>query len=523
MKFVDVPVADAVGAILAHGHRLPDGGMLKKGHVLTTDDVRALAEPEVSVAVLEAGDLDENAAATRVASVVTGPNVTIAPAATGRANMFARARGLLLVDHARLDALNEVDEAITLATLPPYAVVDAGAMVATVKIIPFAVPSALVDRAATGPLLRVAPFTAKHAGLVMTTLPGVRAQVLDRAAASQRQRMIEVGGALVRELRVAHDASAIAAALRSLLDESLDLLMVLGASAIVDRKDVVPAAIALAGGEVDHLGMPVDPGNLLLLGHLGATPVIGVPGCARSLKPSGFDWVLQRLAADVPVSRADIVKMGAGGLLAEVEARPSLRRTAAPQRIAAVVLAAGMSRRMGTNKLLAEVDGVPIVVRAVDALLASRAQEVVVVVGHEAHRIRATLAGRAVRFVENPLYEEGLGASLRAGITALEDVDGALIALGDMPWIRTEHADALIAAFDPTSEHSICVPIHAGKRGHPVLWSARHFEEMRALGGDIGARTLLEKHAAAVQPVQVQDAAVHFDVDTPEMLTKRPE
>jgi molybdenum cofactor cytidylyltransferase len=268
--------------------------------------------------------------------------------------------------------------------------------------------------------------------------------------------------------------------------------------------------------------MPVDPGNLLLLGRKGATPVVGVPGCARSLKPSGFDWVLERLAADLAVTRADLMRLGAGGLLAEVS-RPSPRHAPADgrtPRVAAIVLAAGLSRRMGgQNKLLAEIDGTPIVRRVVQTLVASRADPVLVVVGHQADRIRAALAGLAVRFVENAAYEEGLGASLRAGVEAVgDDVDGALVALGDMPWIRAEHVDLLIEAFDPEGPHTICVPVHDRKRGHPVLWSSRHFGEMRKLGGDVGARELLERHADAVQAVVVDDPAVHLDIDTPEML-----
>ena len=173
----------------------------------------------------------------------------------------------------------------------------------------------------------------------------------------------------------------------------------------------------------------------------------------------------------------------------------------------------------GPNKLLAEIDGVPVVARVVDALLASKADPVLVVVGHEADRVRAALDGRAVKFVANPAYEEGLGASLRAGIEAVgEDIDGALIALGDMPWVRAEHVDALIAAFDPKGPSTICVPVHDRKRGHPVLWSSRHFGEMRKLGGDVGARELLERHADAVLAVPVDDAAVHLDIDTPDML-----
>jgi molybdenum cofactor cytidylyltransferase len=208
--------------------------------------------------------------------------------------------------------------------------------------------------------------------------------------------------------------------------------------------------------------------------------------------------------------------------------QPSPRRASKPAagpRVAAVVLAAGMARRMeGRNKLLATLEGAPIVTRVVDMLLASKARPVLVVVGHEATRVRAALEGRDVRFVHNASYEEGLGASLRAGIEALGEepagVEGALVALGDMPWIRSAQVDALIDAFDPRGPNSICVPVHEGKRGHPVLWSARHFGELQKLSGDVGARALLELHANAISAVAIDDAAVHLDIDTPEMLAK---
>ena len=544
MRFdLELAVVEAVGAILAHGQRLgPGGGMLKKGHVVTEADVtalRAAGATHVAAVRLDEGDVDEDEAAARIAAAITGPHLTVARATTGRANVFAAARGVLVVERERLDALNVVDEAITVATVAPCSVVEVGAMVATVKIIPFAVPAALVERAANaassgaGPLLGLAPFVKKRAGLVLTTLPGIRAEVLTRSAENQRRRLQYVGGEIARELRVHHDVASVARAIAELVAGGLDLVLVLGASAIVDRRDVVPAAIEAIGGAIDHLGMPVDPGNLLLLGRHGRVPIVGVPGCARSLKPSGFDDVLERLAADLPVTGRDLMLLGAGGLLAEVASRPSPRQpeSRAPPRVAAVVLAAGFSRRMGgTNKLLAPLGGVPIVVRVVDALLASNAvKPLLVVVGHEADHVRAALRGRDVDFVENAAYDEGLGASLRAGIEDLcaridtgerAEVDGTLVALGDMPWIRSTHVDALIAAFDPAGPQTICVPVHDRKRGHPVLWSARHFAEMRMLGGDVGARALLEKHARAVQTVEVDDAAVHLDIDTPEMLAE---
>jgi len=559
MKFGPVPTAEAVGAVLAHTHRLPNRRILKKGRLLSPEDILALQEgglDPVVVARLDPGDVPEDEAAAALAAAVAGPGVHAATASTGRANLHADAAGVLAVDREAIDAVNRVDEALTLGTLSPFAPVSAGEMVATIKVIPFAVPRSTLHRAlaaarrAGAPLVRVSPFSARRAGLVLTRLPGMSEGLLDRAAAAQATRMERLGGGLVREHRCAHRPEEVTRALRALVDEDgADLLLVMGASAIVDRGDVLPQAVEAAGGQVDHLGMPVDPGNLLLLGRVpgggdggarGASaevvpapvPVIGVPGCARSLRESGFDWVLARICAGLPVDGAAIMGMGAGGLLKEVAARPQPRQ--APPRIpelvdgqpraprlAAVVLAAGQSRRMGDrNKLLEEVGGQPMVAHVVDALLATQARPVVVVVGHEADRVRAALAEREVRFVDNPEYAAGMSTSLRAGIGALLDqhVDGAFVALGDMPWVRPAHLEALGAAFAPALERSICVPVHQGKRGNPVLWAASYFPEMMAVEGDVGARALLRAHDDQLALIPVDDAAVHVDVDTPEDL-----
>jgi molybdenum cofactor cytidylyltransferase len=185
-----------------------------------------------------------------------------------------------------------------------------------------------------------------------------------------------------------------------------------------------------------------------------------------------------------------------------------------------VVLAAGLSRRMGdANKLLAELDGAPVVARTVEAVLASRARPVLVVTGHEAGRVRAALAGRALVFVHNPDYAKGLSTSLRAGVAALDAaLDGAVVCLADMPWVRPAHIEALIAAFEASGERPICVPRFGSRRGNPVLWPARHFAAIAALSGDAGARGLLEAHAAEVCEVPVADPGVTLDVDTPAAL-----
>jgi molybdenum cofactor cytidylyltransferase len=176
-----------------------------------------------------------------------------------------------------------------------------------------------------------------------------------------------------------------------------------------------------------------------------------------------------------------------------------------------------MGRR---NKLLAEIDGVPMVSRVVDAALASAAESVLVVTGHEPERVAETLGARAVRTVHNPDFEQGLSTSLKVGLAALPaETDGAVVLLGDMPRVTAEHIDRLLAAFDPLEGRAICVPTYDGKRGNPVLFSAEFFAEMRGVAGDVGARHLIGQHEDQVAEVAMEDDAIFLDIDTPEALT----
>src|SRR5690606_3963720 len=226
----------------------------------------------------------------------------------------------------------------------------------------------------------------------------------------------------------------------------------------------VPAGIRAAGGRVLHLGMPVDPGNLLLLGELDGRPVIGAPGCARSPRENGFDWVLARLLAGLRVGPEDISGLGVGGLLMEIASRPQPRETpvAKAPKVAALVLAAGQGRRMGgPNKLLAEYRGRSLVRNVVDAALACRAASVAVVTGHRRDDVEKGLGGTAVRLVHNPDYEEGLSTSLRQGVASLDaDIDGVLVMLADMPLVTAPILDRLIEAFDPKADRLVVVPTH---------------------------------------------------------------
>lgn len=541
MIFGEVATDQAVGAILAHGLRV-GGRVLKKGRVLSADDIDALRAAGIARVVcarLEAGEVGEDEAADRIARACLGAGLSRSRAATGRVNLHATVRGLFRVDRARVDALNAIDEAITLATLPDDTAVEAGEMVATVKIIPFAVAASVLARAeatarGAGSMLAVHPFRPRPVGLVLTRLPGLKESVLEGTVAATRARLDTLGATLLDPEYCAHESDAVAAALTRLAQRGARILLVAGASAVVDRRDVCPAAIVHAGGDILHFGMPVDPGNLLLLGRIGDIPAVVLPGCARSPKRNGVDWVLERLMADLPITGRDIMALGVGGLLKETPLRPLPRARATEAaaearptpRVAAIVLAAGRSSRFGGgNKLLVRgPDGRAMIARTVDNVLASRARPVVVVTGHAAAEVAEALPGRDVILVHNPDHASGLASSIRAGIDGLgEATDGALIVLGDMPLVRPAVFDRLIDAFDPGTGREIVVPTHRGVRGNPVLFGARFFPALRALAGDVGARALVAEHAAAVHEVAVEDDGVLRDFDTPDALAAAPD
>ena len=527
MKFGSVATRNAEGAILAHTIRLEDGA-LKKGQRLSAADVDRLSTAGIDAIVaasLETGDCHEDRAAERLVRAADGGGLTLEPPFTGRVNFLAAGNGVLVIDEAAVDAANRVDPALTLATLPAFARVTRGRMVATPKVIPFAVGEDAVARAeaAARRAVRVAPFRARKVGLVATLLPHLKPSVMDKTRRITEARLDVSGSTLVAEHRVAHEMEAVASALTKLLHGGAEILLVFGASAIVDRGDVIPAAIEHAGGTVAHFGMPVDPGNLLLVGEIDGVPVIGAPGCARSPSENGFDWVLDRLMADLPVTEADITGLGVGGLLMEIGSRPQPRegkrdRNGPRDRtreIAGLLLAAGRSSRAeGANKLLARLGGKPLVRIAAENALESGLSRLVVVTGHMQGEIRDALAGLDVDIVHNPDFAEGMGGSIRTGMRALpESAEAVTILLADMPGIDATAIDRLIRAYRPEAGRAIIAATHEGTRGNPVLFDRLFFASLARLEGDTGARRLIVENAGLVAEVEIGAVARH-DLDT---------
>jgi molybdenum cofactor cytidylyltransferase len=333
MRFGAVPLSEAEGAILAHSVALPKG-RLRKGVML---DAAALCKltaagvSRVTVARLEADDVHEDRAAERLAqALVPDPaavNLRVAQASTGRVNIYATKIGVAQIDATRINAVNAVHPMVTVATVPEWHRMAARGMVATVKIISYAAPEAAVAAAceAGQDALGLRPVVRKRALLIQTTVGG-----RDDSAKGQRamgQRFDRMGVRLGPKTVVPHETEALRAALTDAMPD-YDILCILTGSATSDLHDVAPEAVRAAGGHVVHYGMPVDPGNLLFWGHLGDVPVIGLPGCAKSPALNGADWVTERLLCDVPVTPADVMGMGVGGLLKEPPSRPTPRDSA---------------------------------------------------------------------------------------------------------------------------------------------------------------------------------------------------
>ncbi|MEE8371118.1 MAG: molybdopterin-binding/glycosyltransferase family 2 protein [Sphingomonadales bacterium] len=538
VKFGEIDTAEAEGALLAHSLRF-EGIILKKGHRIAAEDIEALLAADktrIIVARLEDCEVEEDAAAARIGAAAAGHGVTARAAFKGRSNIHADGAGLLIVDEIKLNELNALDEGLTVASLPGFTPMKAAQIAASAKIIPFALSGEVLARAeailAPGGLLTLHPFRPLNIGLIQTRLPGGKPGLMAKTRRLVTWRLEMLGNRIGPDLETPHEEAALADAIGEIMTgESLDILLILGASATVDRRDVVPAAITAAGGEVSRFGMPVDPGNLLVLGKIGDTDVVGLPGCARSPKLNGLDWVLERLLAGLPITDTDFAKMGLGGLLKETPDRPEPREALrgksktgeggqAGAEVGAVLLAAGSSKRMGEhNKLLSDLDGQPLVRRALDSLTGAGITRIAVVLGHEAEKVRAALGpSDALTFVENPDHAEGLSGSLKLGLTALEGVDKAVVMLGDMPEVESPTIIKLLEAVDPGEGVFVAIPSWQGKRGNPVVWHRALFDEIMELSGDQGARGLFEKYAAFTLEVTVEDPGICLDVDTEEAL-----
>lgn len=527
MKFGSFLVEDCLGAYLAHSV-LAGNTRLRKGKHLTSNDLELLRQEGIShvtVAMLEEGDVHEDAAAELIAEKVKGTGMTAGPAFTGRVNLCADYDGVFEVDAGKINSLNRIDEALTIATLADFSMVTKGQMVATAKVIPLGAREKSVSVLNEGDFeasIMVHPYVGKRCRLLQTKLPGVKEALYDKTAGVLKQRLKDFGASLNDETRCEHGVQSLASTLLTLA-ETDELILIMGASAITDRRDVIPAAIERAGGHVIHFGMPVDPGNLLLVAKLGEKWVLGLPGCARSPKLNGIDYVLSRLCAGLNIRASDITGMGVGGLLSEYVGRPQPRegkqvRHASTPSVAAAILAAGRSSRMGEeNKLLLPYKGQTVLDYVIKEVGASGCSEVFVVTGHDHAAVETVAARHGVRCVHNEAYMSGMSSSVKLASECVSAAcDAVLMVLADMPGLTQGIIKQLVSAYNPTEGRNLIMPVHHGKWGNPVLWGREYFERFRTLEGDKGAKTLLRKLQQDIVEVDVNSEAIFMDIDTAE-------
>jgi molybdenum cofactor cytidylyltransferase len=241
---------------------------------------------------------------------------------------LAKEMGIVRVDVDRLAQLNNCD-GVTLATLQTHSPVHARQMVATVKIIPYAVPESVVraaeEVAARGePIVRVDSLPSQSVGMILSGSTSLQQRLLTDFA-PLAERIEKLGSSIIRtdfvSLDDESDETLLADMLKQQLSSGARLILLAGETAIMDAHDIVPRAVRRAGGHVESVGAPVDPGNLLMLAYLNDVPVVGAPGCARSKKINIVDWILPRLLAGDRLTRRDIIELGHGGLLQDVPER----------------------------------------------------------------------------------------------------------------------------------------------------------------------------------------------------------
>ncbi len=534
MKFGPFPLSQILGAILVHSVRLPSGN-LKKGRRLTEADIKRLSDHDISyvtVAIADPDDRTEDEVAGRIAAHISGDHISCADAFTGRVNLYAAADGAVTINEQGVNELNHMDEAITLATIAQEAIVHKGQLVATVKIIPFCVQERVVKNIiaeAAQDLIAIRPFISQKAVMVQTLLDGTVEKLLAKTKKVMTHRLNLFAVSLNNDFRCAHEEKTLATFLENMADGAHDMTLIMGASAITDRRDVIPAAIIRAGGEIIHYGMPVDPGNLMLLAKLRGKWVLGLPGCSRSPKLNGIDVILSRICSGLEVTRDQVMNMGVGGLLSEYPGRPQPREKRprprekkpknmmkSPKKIAALVLAAGQSKRMGReNKLLLPYEQGTVLSHVLGQINQAGIGDIYVITGHEKDLVEQEVRKNNGIAVYNDLYEEGLSTSVKAGIAALpKDTDAVMIILGDMPNISADILRKIMAAYNVAQAQSIIIPTHNGKRGNPILWDADFFGDFERLEGDMGAKILLNDYPEYITELETLSDAIFLDIDT---------
>jgi len=532
MQLKELPTKETIGLILAHSCRLKNQ-KISKGTLLDSKIVNSLINEKVSqilCAIPNESDLHENEAANLIANAIDKKKAFSDIASTGRVNFKSSSLGIVRYDRSIIKELNLIDESIAFSIVQHNQLLAPNDLIATLKIIPFFVSKSSVESAVKlirrSPLFQFHDLKQKKCSLLQTRFNWQKPGIFNATANVTKHRLKNLNCSISEDRLINHNQAEISKCIRDHVSEGTEILLISGASAIIDRTDDIPKAILQEGGEIFQYGLAVDPGNLLLIGKISNMTIIGMPGCARSPKLNGLDWVLQLLLAEIKIDKEELAEMGAGGLLMEIASRPLPRslnkKISKSRKLFGALLAGGNSRRMGKdNKLLLEIEGIPLVRKIVLEMLKSNLDGYQVVLGYEADKVAEVLKDLPIQFLVNPLWENGQASSLKTAVENLDtEVSDLLVMLADLPGVTSEHINFLIEnhSEDKSSNNIITVPCYKGQRGNPVIWGEAFFPDLVKLEGDTGGRVLFPHHPAAMNLVEVHTDCVITDTNTPQEL-----
>ncbi len=535
MKILGLDPQESLGSVIAQTYNLP-GKTISKGTFMTSGIVDYFKEGDVQnilCAVPDNDDIHEDEAANIISNAIDRSQLYTESASTGRVNFKSRSLCLVRYERELIKEVNLVDESIAFSIVEHNQLLAKNDLIATLKIIPFFTQKKYIDQViailAKNELFKTHRLNKKEVSLIQTSFEWQKKSMFKATSNVTRNRLEALDCSLNEEKLIRHDFEVLRSEIRSSIESGIDILLISGASAIIDRSDYIPKAILSEGGEIIQYGLAVDPGNLLLIGKVGNTTVIGMPGCARSPKLNGFDWVLQLLMADIPINREELADMGAGGLLMEIASRPLPRALAKSvskrgKKVMGVILAAGNSTRMGKdNKLLRNIGTAPLIRNTAIEMLKSDLDTCSIVLGYQSDKVADVIKDLNINLILNPLWKEGQASSLRAAINSLDSTySDLLIMLGDLPGIKSSHINSIIEEHLLTDNRKskITIPSFKGQKGNPVIWGRSFFHDLSNLEGDVGGRTLFSEHPAAINILEMDEPWVVKDADTPEDFEK---
>jgi len=531
MKIEHLDPKESQGSILAQSYNLSER-KLSKGTRVSKAIVELLNKENIKTilcAVPHENDMDEDAAAEAISNAIDRNRLYAEEASTGRVNFRTPALGVVRYNRELIKKINLVDESIAFSIVEHNQLLAKNDLIATLKIIPFFVSKIYVEQVVTllskYEIFKIHRLEEKKVEFIQTYYDWQKRSIFKATSNVTRSRLDALGCLLEKETLIPHDHESLCSEIKSSLDSGAQVLLISGASAITDRSDYIPKAILSVGGEIIQYGLAVDPGNLLLIGQIGGTTVIGMPGCARSPKLNGFDWVLQLLMANIPITKEELADMGAGGLLMEIASRPLPRALSKSvnkreKKIMGVILAAGNSTRMGKdNKLLRNVGDASLVRNTAVEMLNSDVDSCSIVLGYQSDKVAEVIKDLNINLILNPFWQEGQASSLKAALNTLDDTySDLLIMLGDLPGVKSRHINRVIEEHLLTNNRrsKITIPSFNGKKGNPVIWGRSFFPDLLNLEGDVGGRALFNHHPAAINLLDMDDPAVVTDTDTPE-------